>query len=323
METVRVSKTHLKSIVKSIVFLAVMAGVAITIRNAFREIDKEQYDITQIKVGWLVVAGAAYLAGLVPCWIFWHATLRAMQQQPRWLDSFRAFFISHLGKYVPGKAMVVVLRTAWIRGDRVDTTVAATSVFVETLTMMAVGAFVSAMILITRYHHQVFFVILALALMCCAGIPTLPPIFKRIVRMLQLKKTSSAIDPALDGLTMPLMVSGWLTISLGWLLLGTSLFFVLKALPGIVVKLDMIPLLTACVALSMVAGFLSMIPGGVGVRELVIIPLLGELGEVGPVNAVLAAILLRLVWLAAESLISSMLYGWSWLCRAPANSTAV
>ena len=60
------------------------------------------------------------------------------------LETTRAYYVGHLGKYVPGKALVVIIRTGLISGPRVDTTVAAVSIFIETLTMMAVGAFLAA-----------------------------------------------------------------------------------------------------------------------------------------------------------------------------------
>ncbi|MCS5631186.1 MAG: hypothetical protein NZ744_10190, partial [Pirellulaceae bacterium] len=54
----------------------------------------------------------------------------------------------------------------------------------------------------------------------------------------------------------------------------------------------------AAVALSMVAGFLSLLPGGAGVREIVISTLLTPL--IGPVFAIISAISLRVVWLLCE-----------------------
>ena len=80
--------------------------------------------------------------------------------------------------------------------------------------------------------------------------------------------------------------------------MGASLFSVLLAFPGSHPGLSDFPLVLACVSLAVVTGFVSLLPGGLGVRELVMVPLLG--GLVGPVTAVAAAVVLRLVWLVAE-----------------------
>ncbi len=56
----------------------------------------------------------------------------------------------------------------------------------------------------------------------------------------------------------------------------------------------------------MVAGFLSLIPGGIGVRELIVIPLLQP--HFGAVVAIISAILLRVSWMVAELLMAGILY---------------
>lgn len=291
------------------VLVLVGFGIWQTVVKGLGELDERQFKLTQIQPWWLVAAGLAYLVGMSPCWLFWHRTLNAMGQRPRRWESLRAFYIGHLGKYVPGKALVVILRTGLIRSNRVDTSVAATSVFVETLTMMAVGAFVSAAILGGLYRDKVWLLLLAVALMLCAGVPTLPPIFRRLVRMVGVKKVNPNIDSALAGLNFRLMSYGWLTVALGWCLLGLSLWLTLRAIPTTTdrpVTLDDWPLVTACVALAMVAGFLSLLPGGIGVREFVVMELLE--GPFGAGAAAVSAILLRLIWLLAELLLAGMLY---------------
>ena len=69
-------------------------------------------------------------------------------------------------------------------------------------------------------------------------------------------------------------------------------------------------LLTASVALAMVAGFLSLIPGGLGVREMVILSLLAPYG--GTV-ALVSAVMLRLAWLLTEVLCAIILYIGRWI----------
>ncbi len=306
------NKKRLVAIAKLLFRLTILVlvgfGIWHTVIKGLAELDDRGFKLTQIQPWWLLVAGLVYLTGMVPCWLFWHRTLNAMGQRPRWRESLRAFYIGHLGKYVPGKALVVILRTGLIRSNRVDTSVAATSVFVETLTMMAVGAFVSAAILGGMYRDKVWLLLLAVVLMLCAGVPTLPPIFRRLVRMVGVKRVNPDIDSAVEGLNFRLMSFGWATVALGWCLLGLSLWFTLRAIPTAAgpVTLEHWPLVTACVALAMVAGFLSLLPGGIGVREYVVMELLE--GPFGAGAAAVSAILLRLVWLVAELLLAAMLY---------------
>src|SRR5690606_94835 len=143
----------------------------------------------------------------------------------------RAYYIGHLGKYVPGKAMVVVLRAALLSDKQVDTKMATISVFVETLTMMAAGAFL-ALIYMLRYVtdnrvlHQMAYGLLLLTLL-----PTLPPLFRRIIVRMRLV-TQAQIDAGfLTGYNFRLVAQGWLASVLTWLLLGMSLWACLKSIP--------------------------------------------------------------------------------------------
>ena len=297
-------KSILKRIVKSLIILAVIVGIGYASLKAYREFDASELDWREIDWVWVAASMLLYFAGMTCAWFYWLNILRTLEQSPSVFKSFVAFFVGQLGKYVPGKAMVVVLRTSLIRGEKVDTSVAALSVFVETLTMMAVGGFVSAVILICVRFDQIGLVLLASGLMLGSGVPTLPPIFRKVVRILNVNKLSPKVDEAIDRLSWSLIAKGWL-ISLGtWFFFGLSLFAILKAIPGKQPELSDIPLVVGCVALATVAGFLSLIPGGLGVRELVLLPLLGPFGHV---KALASSMVLRFGWLIAECLIAGVL----------------
>ena len=86
-----------------------------------------------------------------------------------------------------------------------------------------------------------------------------------------------------------------------------------------------LPIYTATTALAVVLGFVSMLPAGVGVRDLVLMQLLAPLlSEIvpnqGQALALVAAIMLRLVWLVAESLLAAVLYP---LARKPRRSNHI
>lgn len=308
----------LKNLVRLTLLVLVTIGIWHTIGQATEDLQAQGFELAQIRPGYLLAAGFCYLAGLLPCWWFWHRTLQAMGQRPTCRETLRAFYIGHLGKYVPGKALVVVLRTDLVRSPRVSTSVAATSVFVETLTMMGVGAFIAAALLGALFREHVWLIALALGLMIAAGAPTLPPVFRRLVRLVGVRRVDPDIDAALAGLDYRLMSFGWITVAAGWWLLGLSLWLVLHAIGApVTFTPDHLALVTACVALAMVAGFLSLLPGGIGIREFVVMTLLAQ--PFGAGAAAVSAILLRLVWLLGEVILAGVLYAW----RPPAEQIEV
>ncbi len=261
----------------------------------------------RLSPGWLVAAAGIYLLGLLPAGLFWHRLLLTLGQDARLGETLRAYYIGHLGKYVPGKAMVVVIRAGLIRSHRVNTGVAAASVFYETLTMMSVGALLAAGILAAWFREHIFLCLVALALMIAAGLPILPPVFRRVAKFARVGRSDPLIADKLESLGVSTLLLGVGAMVICWLLLGISFWAVLQSMgvenTGLTANL---PLYVAAVSLAMVAGFLSLIPGGAVVRELVLTELLAP--QLGGAVALTSAVVLRLVWLGGELIISGILY---------------
>ncbi len=316
------NKTRLIRLVKLafrlLVLTLVGVGIWHTVQKALVELRAQQFSWRQVQWIWLVLSAVVYLAATAPCWLFWHRTLRAMGQDPSWRESLRAYYIGHLGKYFPGKALVVVIRSGLIRGPRVDTSIAVAAVFVETLTMMAVGAFVAAAIIGGLLREQTWLLALSVGMMICIGGPTAPPIFRRLVRLVGVRKVNPDIDQALAGIDSRLMAFGWSLNLVGWMLMGLSLWLTLRALStttAVPVELNQLPRVTCCAALAMVAGFVSLLPGGLVVREYVVMTLLATPFGVGA--AAICAIVSRLVGLLAELLFGAILYAGKRSASAP------
>lgn len=267
------------------------------------------FSLESIRLEWLGLAGLLYFLALIPMGAYWrHLNLRLGQRAPVG-QTFRAYMIGHLGKYVPGKAMAVVLRTALMKGPQTDATLVAVSVFIETLTMMAVGAGLAAALIAWQFADRQVLLWTALGMMVIAGIPTWPPLVRLAANRLIPAGRKEELALALGGYTLRVMLVGWILELIGWSIMGFSLWSVLRALPlpqELNTASELWPRLTASVSLSMVAGFVSLLPGGLGVREMVLDEFLQ--GPFGPVFAPLSAILLRLIWMLTELAASIILY---------------
>ena len=84
-----------------------------TLEDAKRQITEQR---VQLDLGWLVTSGVLYLLGQLPSALFWHRVMVRMGQNVRRYPAIRAWYIGQLGKYVPGKALVIVLRAGFLRG---------------------------------------------------------------------------------------------------------------------------------------------------------------------------------------------------------------
>ncbi|MBT4014064.1 MAG: UPF0104 family protein [Planctomycetaceae bacterium] len=298
-------KYHLKLYLRLAVVAVVIFWIEKTFREAGDEFSAAQFSVLNLDLLCVILAALCYMIGLLCFALFWHLTLLALGQRPTLVESLRSYIVSQLGKYVPGKALVVIIRSERVSSSRVSSSVAVVGVFIETLGMMAVGGIVASLLLFIGYgrtHQSGWLTLLAVGLAVGAGVGASPPVFRFVLRYLSKRRGLSMLAEAIDGLSWRFLAKGWLLAAVGWLFFGTSMIFVLQSFPppedGPILAVWDYPQVVAAVSLSLVAGFISLMPGGAGVREMVISTLLTPL--TGPVFAVISAISLRGLWLLCE-----------------------
>lgn len=289
-------------VARILVACIVVAALGVSVSKAVDELRNQPISLSEVRWGMLVLAVLSYSATMFLSWSFWHRLLLALGQRPKKRKSLRAFFASQLGKYVPGKAMVVVLRTDLVRDENVAVAPAAASVFVETLTWIFVGATLASLLLVFGFREFPGLQVAAVVMMLVAGAVTWPPLFQKIVVWIRPAATSGMTYQV----DLRTMMAGWLLLVVGWGFNGLSLWLVVGSLPSAPLGIEHFPLMVAAVTLATVGGFVSLLPGGLGVREMVMIPLLGS--QFGVSVAVLAAVLIRFVWLSAELILSGIIY---------------
>ena len=302
------SRRWLTAAIKLAIVALVVWFIRRTLVDAWQGLGEYRW---HLNFAWLAASGGLYLLGSLMCGLFWHRVLRTLGQNVGLFAALRAYFIGHLGKYVPGKAMVVVLRAGLICGPGVEAPLAVVSVFFETLTMMSVGAMMAAAIVAVWFRGQTLLFWASVGMMAIAGLPTLPPVFRRLVRIAGLGRLTPATLQKLDALDHRIVAVGWLLNVVGWVILGLSYWAVLRSLRvGSLNPVEQLPLDTAAVSLATVGGFVSFVPAGAVVREAVLTALTAP--HFGDTIAVVSAILLRLAWLVAELVVAGLLSAVRW-----------
>ena len=312
---------------KVVLAAAVLAGVAWQFAKILRREELWQEPIRPNYAGLTLAAGLYVLAFGI--WGgYWLQLVRGFGERLPVFAGVQAYFVSQLGKYVPGKALVVVLRVALARQSGVRTSVAAITSLYETLTMMAAGALVGAILVPLAKADQSDLAWKALALLVAVAVPILPAVFNRLAAR-AAKPFLPPDAPPLPKLRTGTLLSGLAQGACGWFALGGSLLAVMVAL-----RPDLMPLsagswlvCTAYVAVSYVVGFVTLVaPGGLGVREMILQSLLtaeftAALGERSAAFAVIVVLLLRLIWTATELTLagaSFLAYRTFGLAKAPA-----
>jgi hypothetical protein len=234
--------------------------------------------------------------------------------QPPVGAAFRAYYVAQLGKYVPGKAWAILMRATLLPGVRPG--VAALTAAYETLTTMAAGALIAAAVIPWLLAGQESLGAQALGLLALAGLPILPGVFNAVIARVA-RPFVAAADP-LPRIRWTALPEGLLVTGIGWALLGASVLALVQALipDAPAPTLGFVARCVAFNALSYVAGFLALpAPGGLGVREVIFQQLLAaELrathpeGDVAAGLAALTAVVLRLVWTAADLLAATAFF---------------
>ncbi|MCS6852117.1 MAG: flippase-like domain-containing protein [Gemmataceae bacterium] len=306
-------------VLKSLLALAIVLGVGwhfVRVLDAASAIDEAAGTsrieiigrwLAEARSSWLMLSAVLYLSALGMFGSFWVLLLRWLGQRPSLTTAGRAYYIGHLGKYVPGKAWALILRTGWVAGDGVRLGVAAMTATYETLTTMAAGALLAGITFALLPPSHDGAVWRAFGLLALAGAPILPAVFNRLVRW----ATAPFVDPALPSLP-PLgtrtLVIGLAIASIGWCLMGTALWTAVQGMRPEVLPWSWGDWLhcTAAMSFAYVAGFLTLpAPGGLGVRELLLQESLAS--ELGP-RAVALVLLVRLLWTAAELLMAAAVW---------------
>ena len=157
-------------------------------------------------------------------------------------------------------------RTGLVCSDEISAALAAVSVFVETLTMMAAGSFLSAAILAIWYRDRglPWYVSAgALGLMVVSGLPTLPPLFRLLVRLAGVGRSNPETQEKLRLLGYKTLLAGWGLMSVMWILWGLSYWATLRAMGVPATEpIRELPVYTLTVAAT-VAGFVALVmPAG-------------------------------------------------------------
>jgi glycosyltransferase 2 family protein len=307
---------HAWRVCKALVALAILTAVA---WQFWRDVHHESLENLNFQWQWLVLSAVLYLVGISFSGWYWYRLLLAFGQRPLLLAALRAYYVSQLGKYLPGKAWALLLRGTLVQGPEVKLSVALVATFYEVLTTMASGALLAAVVFAIQQPRLLGGnwnpVLLGVVLLAVCGVPLLPGVFNRVVRLLagRFRNIEGFKVPGLRPFNL---IEGLATTSAVWICFGLSLWAMISGLlpEPQPLTVELWAGYTAIVALACVAGFVAIVvPGGVGVREWVLDRLLvPELAAVGVLGAqsqtVMIVLMLRVTWTAGEVVLAALFW---------------
>lgn len=246
-----------------------------------------------------------YLAGIGFSALYWHLLLDRSGSNLLILHSLRCYYLSQLGKYIPGKGLALFLRVTTAMEGAVPASTGAITAVYEVMVTMAAGATLALLLGILMGAKPEYLMGATFLLAVSLG-PVLPFVFPRVVKKIAGRFLDDNFSPGRTA-NWRSLGNGLLLTGIGWFFLGASLLVLWAGmnqgndLGNINHWLDC----TAMVTLANVGGFVASTPGGLGAREYLLKMFLEpQLGA----KVVTLVLLLRLLWTFSEVSAAALLY---------------
>ena len=313
-------------VLKWVLFLVVFAFVG---QKANELWQADELSASEIQVEWLLWAAACYIVGWLPSVWFWRRMMIELGDSPGFLPTTRAYFYGHLGKYVPGKALSLVVRSAVLKPEGVPISRSAITATIETLGVMGIGLAVwlaLAPVTLPDEMWQSFPGWLRVLreprwiapLIVAAAVVIAIPLSSKLMSILAWKLTPREFrEDTVQGnepsgtqpirISKTLLLTGSAAFLATWTLHGLSLGLTLRAVHSESWQPTHWPLWSCAVAGATSVGFFALFaPGGLGIREGLLIATLQS--TYGGRVAIGAAALYRVVCFASELFAAGVLY---------------
>jgi len=264
--------------------------------------------LTTLGASWLAAAAILMVVYYIYVFGLWVLLLRQLGARPKLSLAFRAYALSQLAKYMPGKIVSHGVRAAYTLEADVPPPVVSSSLVWEAMLTLGSAAFIALLTLFTQTSmaiHQasrwlvIAFALGSIAFAAVGSTRLLGSGWKRWVGLLQLR-------------SRPLAAAGLFALYLcGWPIFGLCNWLLANSITSLSFS-TLLPL-TGALAVSWGLGYVSVFaPAGLGVREGVLY--LFVLGIMDEGDAILYVALSRVLGFAVEVLLTAV---WGLLSVTP------
>jgi len=284
----------LRWIVQTIVIALCLIYLVVNLKNA-REILaglNPDYTILFAALGLTIVAVLLGASG-------WWFTLRALGQPAAWLGSVRAHCLSNLAKYIPGYAWQLLGKAYLTNQMGLPNSAVGLGMALELLLLLLTGLLLGLILLpadlVLQWSNSkpLTSLLLFIRILSLILLGLFPLIISSILKKRFGGQPGMRIVPAMIWAAALVSLVAWLLFGLAFWLLGASMT---------PVPFAKIPLFIFTLAASLIIGLVIIfVPGGIGVRESIMVFVLSPHYLTAPV-AVIVAALSRLVVILSELL---------------------
>lgn len=277
-------RSVIPTLIKLVLLLIVFALVGYSLWTQWQKIDFSKITVRVVPLALSMIA----LVGVSTVQMISYRTLLgAYAHAPRWGQMLAVAWVPPLGKYIPGKVAALLAAMTMLRRFAIPAAVAVSVVLVLDGLAVIAGLITGAPLLywepVRRVAPWAWVVCIPVVL---AGVVCLyPSVFGTLVNFLlrKLKKQPLPKMPPVSKYLVPVLCA-----FAQWGLAGLSLMWMVQSVTGEPHWRDL-PIFISFAALSQTIGYLALFaPGGIGVREAILLAGLTPL--VGPLAAIIVPI---------------------------------
>ncbi len=280
---------------------AAFAVVAVTLLVVAVWGQREEFLEAAARLSWQTLLGAFLLGCVALCFnaAAWSAAMRGVGAPLPVAWAARVFFVSQIGKYVPGSVWPVVTQVEMTRRRGISRSASSTGSLVAMAVGVVTSACVAAAILVTATPDGARTYWYLLALIPVGLVVLSPPVLSRVLGLVARVTRRSYTAPTISWRGLAGAVAWSLAM---WCAFGAHAWLILRGLaatsgeaaPGIVLS-------TGAFAFAWLVGFLVFLaPAGVGAREAALV--LAFAGTVEPADALVLAIVSRVLLTLVDAL---------------------
>ena len=264
-----------------------------------------------LRPGWLALALSFWTANLFVMGRVWVVLVRALGSELSYTEGIRIWMITNLGRYVPGKIWQLSGLAVYMRQRSQAGGVALVAALVFQVLVLATGAGLGLAVVGAWLAHGRLFVSVAAIGLSIVGLGVLlrPDVIQRLAAWVSVR-VGEVVPPKAE-LGRGVLLRGSASLVLCWAMYGFGLWCLWRGV-GAIGGPD--PLLwTGMFAAAYVVGYLALFaPGGIIVREGVLVALLVEVAVVSGPTAAGVAIAARLLAVTSELVGVGVAWGLPW-----------
>lgn len=273
-------------------------AVSLALFRGWTELAEYHWEIDRSAV---LLALGLWVLATVGAGVCWLVVTRAFGVRLPLGPAMRVYFMSNLGKYLPGKVLHVFARVYLVQRQGVPLAVGTASTMLDVLLYIAAGLVVSVFALPTALGGYQPVLMAGAAACVLVGFALLHPRALNCVLAFGGRFVPRLRDLTID-LSYPSILGAFALYLVLWLAVTAAVYAGARAVAP--VAADKAPLLGAFFAFSYVTGLLTPTPAGVGGREAAMAWLFASLMPFPA--AVVATILNRLLQVLAEALCAGL-----------------